>query len=360
MKKIIIAGVSLEIGGIETSLVTLVNHLAEQGNEITLALEKKQGELLEKIDKRIKIIEYRPSTCKIVPFRKMINLLKRIGFQRKYQNKFDISISYATYSLPDSFMARTASPNSILWVHSNYYILLGKKKENVREFMEQVKAKEFRNIFFVSEEGKKQVLACYPELESKSSICHNLIDGEKIEKLSQEKSTIEKEEVTTFLHVGRHTEEDKKITRIIEAAERLKQEKFSFRILLVGEGRDDVIYQELVKNKQLENVIFFCGAQKNPYPYFKISDALILSSEYEGYPVVYNEAILLEIPIITTEVSDSKKIIENKYGKVVGKSTEGMYQGMKEFLEKGFKIQEKWDVNAYNTDIIQKIQDLTQ
>ena len=55
MKKILFSAYSLEIGGIETALVTLLNSLINKYN-ITLVLEKKQGDFLKDIDKRIEII----------------------------------------------------------------------------------------------------------------------------------------------------------------------------------------------------------------------------------------------------------------------------------------------------------------
>lgn len=359
MKRILIAGVSMETGGIEASLLSLVNRLASE-YEITLALERKEGIFLEEVDKRVKIIEYRPSSHKNIFLRKVINLCKRMGFIRKYKKKFDLAISYATYSLCDSFMARTASDNAVLWVHSNYYILLGEKEEKVKEFFTEVKAEEFRKIIFVSEDAKNAVTSICKDLEGKSLVCYNFLNAERIRKMATEEIGEKKEEKITFLHVGRHTEEDKKITRILEAAEELKKQGYSFRVLLVGEGREDKTYQELVKEKNLEDTIFLLGSKKNPYPYYKISDALLVSSEYEGYPVVYLEAMLLGLPIITTQVSDSEQIIKGKYGMVVEKSARGVYQGMKDFLEKGYKVIEKWDEKAYNDEIFRNLKDLTQ
>ena len=73
---------------------------------------------------------------------------------------------------------------------------------------------------------------------------------------------------------------------------------------------------------------------KNPYPYFKISDSVILTSEYEGYPVVFVEAMTLNVPIVTTDVSDSKKEIDNKYGIVVkNNNPEEIAKSMKEIIE---------------------------
>ena len=43
MKKLLFAAVSLDVGGIETALVTLINYLAKKQYDITLVLEKKEG-----------------------------------------------------------------------------------------------------------------------------------------------------------------------------------------------------------------------------------------------------------------------------------------------------------------------------
>ena len=44
------------------------------------------------------------------------------------------------------------------------------------------------------------------------------------------------------------------------------------------------------------------------------ANALLMSSQYEGYPVVWLEALTLGLPIVTTDVSDAKSDIEGKYG----------------------------------------------
>ena len=65
MKSVLIALRDLSIGGIEKSAITLIKFLKENGYNITLVLEKKEGELLEKVDKSVKIIQYRPSSFKL-------------------------------------------------------------------------------------------------------------------------------------------------------------------------------------------------------------------------------------------------------------------------------------------------------
>ena len=123
-----------------------------------------------------------------------------------------------------------------------------------------------------------------------------------------------------------------------------------------GENTEE--YKHLVEDNDLQDYIIFCGMQKNPYPYFKISDCIILTSEYEGYPVIYTEAKVLGIPIITTNVSDSMIDIQGRYGIVVNKDVDSIKNAMKSFIENGYKIEEKFDAKKFNKNIMEKIEKL--
>lgn len=358
MKKILFAAHSLDLGGIEKALVTLTNYLQKKGYEVTIVLEKKQGIFLKEINPNITIIEYKPDESNNIILRKARNLIKRIKFIEKYKNKYDFSASFATYSIASSFISRVVSKNSCLWGHADYLTLFNNQEQEMRKFFKKRKYDQFKHIVFVSEEGKETFIKVFPEMKQKTIVCNNLIDGEKIKKLAQEKIELKKEkEIITFLNVGRHDEKQKKLTRIIEAAKKLKEEGYQFKILLVGDGPDSKTYQKKVKESNLQEDILFLGKKQNPYPYFKMADCVLLSSEYEGYPVVFLESFTLNKPLITTKVSDYKQV-EGKYGYLTEKNAEDIYQKMKLFLKKGFTIKKKFDDKKYNQKIIEKLEDL--
>lgn len=360
MKKILFAAVTLDIGGIETALVTLLNHLAkEKENEnykydITLVLEKKQGIFLDTLDKKIKIIEYSPSKFKVKIIRKILNFIKQIKFKNKYGNKFDFSASYATYSLPASFVARNASQNSALWCHMDYLEQFGGNKEKVKEFFEEKHYKDFDKFIFVSKKSKESFLEVFPQMKEKVLFINNLINYEDIESKSKEKVDVEKENKVTFLNLGRHEEEQKKLSRIIEASRIIKEKKLEFKVILIGDGKDTNEYKRMVKEYDLEDIIIFLGRKKNPYPYFKIVDYVILSSDYEGSPVVFTEAMILRKPIITTDVAGSEQI-EGKFGTVVEKNSTEIAKAMENYICNGYVLEEKFDSKKYNSNILSEI-----
>lgn len=349
MKKILISAKNLEIGGIEKALINLIKYLIENKYNVTLVLEEKKGELLGEIDENVKIIKYTPSQG-AKPFRKVINLFKRLRFIIRYRNKFDISISFATYLKSGSFVARIASKNSILWCHADYLSLFNGDKEKVKKFFEDICYEYYSKIVFVSKKAQSTFLEVFP-LKKNTYFCNNLIDYRKIYKQTQSEIDIKYDKSKiTFLNVGRHDETQKKLTRIIKAASQLKKENYKFRIIFVGEGQDTDRYKQLTKKYNLQKNIIFVGAKKNPYPYYKIANCVILSSDYEGYPVVFLESYLLNKPIITTDVSDYQEI-RNKRGIVARKNTKSIYKAMKKFIDNGFIIKEQFDVRKYNREV---------
>ena len=352
MKKIFISAYSMDVGGIETALITLIKNIHSK-YKITLALEKKEGIFLNQIPQDVKIITYKASDKKNTFIRKSCNCIKQILFKMKYKNKFDFSACYATYSFPCSFMARNASKNSALWVHNDYYTFYDKNEEKYREFFIKLKINEYKKIVFVSENDKNTFLKFFNSYKEKCFKCNNLIDYKNI--IAKSKEKVEDfdfpENINTFINLGRHDEKQKKLSRIINVVKRLNEEGYIFRILFIGSGQDTEKYKKMTENI---NNIYFLGAKSNPYPYLKKSDCLLMSSDFEGYPVVFVESLILGKPIITTDVSDSRIDIDNKFGIVTEKNEEALYQGIKKFLDKKMEFQ-KFDPEEFNKEILKKL-----
>ena len=105
-----------------------------------------------------------------------------------------------------------------------------------------------------------------------------------------------------FLNVGRHSKEKNlsmmlrvfnKIIKNIDINSNSKNNNKKIYLLMIGEGKETPELKRYVEENNLEEQIFFLGKKKNPYPYFKISDYIILTSLTEGYPVVFQESMVL-------------------------------------------------------------------
>ncbi|MGN1268871.1 MAG: glycosyltransferase [Candidatus Aphodocola sp.] len=357
-KKILIASYNLDFGGIETSLINLLKNMDLEKYDVTLVLEEIKGAFLKDVPSDIKIKEYKVSNNKNVLVRKFVNLLKRIKWMLLNYKRYYASICYATYSGPCGFVARTSSRNRILFIHSNYYQAYDKDENKIRAFFDNRKIEKYNHIVFVSNESKKDLCKIYPNIEKKSVTINNLIDYERILKLSEKKVDVKRVAKKIFMFVGRLDESSKRLTLLLEVAKKCKEENVKALFWIVGSGPDEKMYKDIVKNNNLDNVIFY-GAKKNPYPYMKACDYLILTSRYEGFPVVYNEAIILEKPVITTiDVSDDYISIPNRFGYVVNEKN--IYDKVKELSKTKEKIKETVDYNTLNKKRINLIEQIME
>ena len=67
------------------------------------------------------------------------------------------------------------------------------------------------------------------------------------------------------------------------------------------------------------------------------ADYIILTSDYEGFPVTYLEAIVLSKPIITTiDVSDDEINIGACFAKIISKDENKMVKEVEKIISEGF------------------------
>ena len=248
----------------------------------------------------------------------------------------------------------------MLWVHNDYTTTYKDSINDFYTFFNSVKYNKFQTLVFVSNEARINFKGMYTNNSQELITCNNLINYESILEKAEEPIEEKKENTITFLNVGRHDEHQKRLTRLIEASKILKEQNYKFKVLMLGSGPDTEYYKQLVTQYKLEEYIIFLGTKKNPYPYFKISDAVILTSDYEGYPVVFVESYILEKPILTTNVSDSKEDIEGRFGIIMDKDIIKIAESMKNYIENGYEIKEKFNPKKFNKKIINKIIDIIE
>ena len=91
---------------------------------------------------------------------------------------------------------------------------------------------------------------------------------------------------------------------LIEAIEILKKDFEEIRVCLIGDGPKKDKLNELVKEKKLEENIFFKGEivdRGTIYRYLKSSKVFVLPSRFEGFPLTVLEANAAGLPIITVD-----------------------------------------------------------
>ena len=348
--KLIISSYNLDFGGIEKSLINMVNSLDAKKYDITLVLENKEGVFLKDINKNIKVIEYHPSNTNNKIIDKVINLFKRVSWILKHHNKYDVSICYATYSLSSNFIARSSSKKRLFYIHSNYYEVYNHDESKVLDFFDKRNLDDYSKIVFVSNESRESFLKLYPKYEKNSFVINNIVNITEILNLAKEECKIPLTNKYIGVFVGRLEEKSKKITRIVGLAKNCNKD---YGFLIIGDGPDKDYLSKIIKDNKLKNIVMM-GSQKNPYKYIARSNFLILTSDYEGNPVVFNEAIILNKPILTTiNTSDNEIEINNNFGIVC--SPNELQSNLNKIIK--FKSK-KLDFNDINSNRISKIERL--
>lgn len=359
-RSLIIGSYDLGYGGIEKSLITLLKNLDYDDYLVTLVLEKKRGVFMDAVPEEVMVLEHKVSDNKNVLLRKLVNFIRQVYWIITRGDAYEVGITYATYSLPCDFVTKACATKTILYVHSNYYEAYEKDDAKTRDFFDKLGVASYDHVVFVSNESKADLCRLYPSIEGKAVTINNLVDYDYINKSASEPMTIKKGHDKVFLFVGRLDEESKRLSTLLEVAKKCKENKVKASFWIVGDGPDEVRYKKIVRQEKLDNVIFF-GAQKNPYPYIKACDYLILTSKYEGFPVVYNEAIVLNKPIITTvNVSDDYVSIPNRFGFVVKKDAGSVYEQVRILVDENWAIKEKVNFETINKNRIKALEKLME
>lgn len=350
-KKLLFTANTLGIGGIEKALVNLLDYIDYDKYDVDLILEKKEGEFLERINKNVNVKELKVSSNKIVFIRKIVNLTRKLLFKIKNKNKYDFSCCYATYSLSANKLARIASTNSSIYIHSNYKDLYSKK--DFLNFFNNRNINEFKNILFVSNEARDGFLEIYKELENKTKVFNNFIDINEIINNSKEKIDLTKpKDKTLFVFIGRLDDSSKKLTRAINLVKEINDTIF----WIIGDGKDRKMYEELVNKNKLNDRVIFLGMKKNPYPYLKEADYFLLTSEYEGFPVTYLESVVLNKRIITTiNTSDESINMEKDYANIISKDEKEMVKEVRKIIKEN-KTPKKIDLEKIQKERIKELE----
>lgn len=333
-KDLMFAAVNFDIGGIEKALVNLLNRINYDKYNVDVVLEEKKGMFLSKIISKANITELKVSNNKNVFIRKLTNMYRKLIYTvLNYQN-YDFSCCFATYSYSANKLALTASKNNAFYVHSNYTYIYKEEKE-FRQFFDTRNIDKYKRIIFVSNEAKDDFLKYYQKLEKKLDVINNFIDVDSIKITSKEELEIQKSKNKLFVFVGRLEDHSKKLTRALNLVKEIK----NIDLWIIGDGPDKKKYENYVKKNNISKRVYFLGRKSNPYPYMNEADYVILTSDYEGFPVTYLEAIVLNKKIITTiDVSDDSINMGKEYAFIVSKDEKKMVEEVKEILKHNSKV----------------------
>lgn len=160
-----------------------------------------------------------------------------------------------------------------------------------------------------------------------------------------------------FISVGRFSTE-KNQARLIRAFAAVHTEFSTTRLLIVGYGplREELL--DLVASLALEAAVFIVGPYPNPFPLLAAADCFVLSSDYEGQPMVLLEAAIAGLPMISVDFGSVRDALPGSFLHVVEQSDDGLAAGMRAFLAGQISVS-TLDVDRYNASAVVEFYDAT-
>ena len=359
-KKILIASYDLEIGGVERSLISMLNNFDYERYDVELLLYNHSGEFMPLILKDVKLL---PENTKYKSIRLGIGTLIKAGeynlaFQRlrakygyeyrkdkslddtyqmqlmwkycnpyfpKVEEEYDVAISYLW---PHNFVAeKVRAKKKIAWIHTDYSNISPDRNIDLEVW------DKFDSIVGVSEKCVATFLKLYPSLKKKCVVVENITSPEFIRKMSEEQVSEEFEKDKFNLLTVARFSHAKGIDQGVEAIKLLRDRGIdNIKWYIVGYGGDENKIRELITRYSLENMIEILGKKDNPYPYMKMCDLYMQPSRYEGKAVTVVEAQILAKPVLITNYPTAhSQVVDRVDGEICELSIEGIANGVEKF-----------------------------
>ena len=189
-------------------------------------------------------------------------------------------------------------------IHGNDITKMG--KFSLKSVLMRFVGKKFDHIFWVSNSCLEQ-FKFKKALTENSSILYNIINEDNL------KALVEKDENNynyDVIYLGRLTY-PKHPERLIQIAKRLKLKNPNFKMAVIGDGDLAENVKELIRTEQLENNVFCLGFMRNAYKLLSQSKLMLMTSRFEGTPMVALEALCLGVPIVSTKTDGMVDLIVN-------------------------------------------------
>ena len=317
----------LEIGGLEVVTAVLANKFVEEGHQVSVfSFLGGKHSIADRFDARIKLYQqddYSRSKENIAKLRKVLVddkidiIINQWGLPytpiktaRKAAKGLDVKIISVYHNAP-SFNGRIQKLNIALMGCEN---LIKRLTLRLRRFaFKKVTSRAMAYIYRHSD----LFLVLSPSYIEEFKRFTGVSDDRYLQVLTNP-ITVEhdgyeyafNEKQKEIIYVGRLDFVQKRVYRVIDTWNYLEERFPDWRLTIVGDGEDRENLENHVKYLGLKRVSFE-GFQK-PIDYYKRASILLLTSDFEGFPLVLAECMSFGvIPAVYNSYSAVKDIIED-------------------------------------------------
>lgn len=340
MKRVLFLIESLSGGGAEKVLVTLLNNIDRNKFDICLCTIVDTGinrDFLNKDIKRVSIISEPKS-----------NFFSKLNYWVKYQlvyrllplnwvyklwipQNYDVEVAFVE-GFTTKLLASSTNRNAkkIAWVHTDLvnnhwidsiYSTIDEEKISYESYDKVVAVSESANVSLQKLYNLSNVLTLY-----------NPIDSNKIQQQNSLLPSNAPRNGLKLITTGRLVPQ-KGYDRLLGVLNKLMELNLDFHLTILGEGDERNNLQSLIEQYDLNNSVSMPGFIENPYALMHDADLFVCSSRSEGYSTAVTEALILGLPVITTECSGMRELLGDcEYGLITDNDEESLFNGLCELL----------------------------
>lgn len=348
MKSVLIFIESLDGGGAEAILRNVVTVIDKSRFDITVVTETDNERYTDEVSKNVRHRSFVRKSANGSVIRELVNKavikFSLLASEKTVRNtlirgNYDVEIAfcegYATKIIGNSGRKNC---KKIAWVHTD--VINNPWSEEIFGGAENEKRcyENFDAIVCVSETMKESFVRKYGMAEKVHVIYNVIDDNETVIKAAEPVSLDLPSPVFTL--AGRLTKV-KGYDRLIRVCARLRDSGYNFSVAILGKGEEEANILKLIEENSLADRIRLFGFQENPHKFIKASDVFVCSSYAEGYSTAVSEAVILGVPVVTTECSGMREIFgDAQCGIICENSDEGLFEAMKKVLDNPLLLEE--------------------
>lgn len=355
--KLAIVNNNLKIGGIQKSLINLLNLIGDR-YEIDLILFHKDDELLADLNENVNVIEsnllfrligisfaeakkygffvrflslFIKSCARLFGRKFVMSLI--LPFTKEVSKKYDVAISYMQnandrnmYGSCNEFVLKKMQANiKISYMHADFSLYGGDTKYN-RSLLNK-----FDFVVNVTESCNAIMATMMPELKDKLVVVNNPINYDSLSALSDTDTVTYDKNYFNIITAARLSTE-KGHFRVLNIIKKLTIKGYKIKWHIVGDGDCREIIEDEIIRLELKDFVVLYGNQKNPYRFFKNADLFLLPSFQESEGMVIKEAIYLRVPVLSTLTNSTKEVLPTEYGVICENSTDSLEESLELLL----------------------------
>lgn len=384
-KNIIFVSTALWIGGIESALVNLLNHIDYNKYNVTCLILYNYTDMAHRIPKECNLIiadrDKNITFKEPYKYSRLFHLLEKpqnasrfrlfiwkvlcfffkgleAKLYSKYIKKQMKSEHFDTAVIYSDVVAETA----VRGISADKFLMFYHHGAMRKVYHDKYGYKKSSKIITVSHSQAEALRDFRHQYKNKIIAINNIIDVDDIKERSKENINIEfPKDKFNIVSCGRLSPE-KGMDLAIEACKILIDKGYTnFKWWVVGGGPIENDLAQQIEKFGVENHIQLLGMQSNPYPYIAKSDLLVQPSRFEGHSVAIMEAKILKTPIVATKSAAKEQIQHRVNGVLCDTTAESIANAIekvltdKDLLEKITDAIGKEDFYKRNDEIIKKL-----